>query len=115
MDGATSMRVYVDKLQQLTTLTEVAEISKRKRKGCWTTSIHALEQNIRQNKVQQAYVLIGNRVTDRISIPTRDLPQAVLVYCWRLAGDWARGSPGRRVHGVGKQASSGSGFHREDG
>lgn len=62
MDGATSMRVYVDKLQQLTTLTEVAEVSKRKRKGCWTTSIHALEQNIRQNKVQQAYVLIGNRV-----------------------------------------------------
>jgi hypothetical protein len=34
MDGATSMRVYVDKLQQLTTLTEVAEVSKRKRKGC---------------------------------------------------------------------------------
>jgi hypothetical protein len=54
-------------------------------------------------------------VSDRISIPTRDLPQAVLVYCWRLAGDWARGTPGRRVHGVGKQASSGSGFHREDG
>jgi hypothetical protein len=56
-----------------------------------------------------------HRPADRIPIPTRDLPQAVLVYCWRLAGDSARGTPGRRVHGVGKQASSGSGFHREDG
>jgi len=34
MDGATSMQVYVDKLKQLTTLTAVAEVSKRKRKGC---------------------------------------------------------------------------------
>jgi hypothetical protein len=47
---------------------------------------------------------------DRISIPTRDLPQAIPVYCWWLARDWARGTTGRRVHGVGKQTSSGSGF-----
>lgn len=40
----------------------------------------------------------------------RDLPQAIPVYCWWLARDWARGTTGRRVHGVGKQTSSGSGF-----
>jgi hypothetical protein len=56
------MQVYVDKLKQLTTLTAVAEVSKRKRKGCWITVIRALEKNMTE-KVQQAYVLVGNRVT----------------------------------------------------
>jgi hypothetical protein len=76
---------------------------------------HGGKTSIVKTKLPVIIHVILKTYSDRIPIPTRDLPQAVLVYCWRLAGDWARGTPGRRVHGVGKQASSGSGFHREDG
>jgi hypothetical protein len=61
MDGATSMQVYVDKLKQLTTDCSGWGL-KKKKKRLLNYSDSCIGKKMTE-KVQQAYVLVGDRVT----------------------------------------------------